>query len=112
MSTALVAPVQSIVPGNRPRRIRRAVEACVAAWTDAYQQAIDNHFPQDKALRTAAVAYKLQIPKMVSFASTKAAFACITHGISLEVFAGHEASQLLYAAQVASTLYNPKGARS
>ena len=98
-------------PLHRARRVRRAVEQCQQAWSDAYRQAIENHLPQDQALRMAAVAYKLQIPKMDTFASTKCAFACITHGISLEVFEGNHASQLLYAVQVATNLFNPKGAK-
>lgn len=108
MSTALIQPLHQLAPANRPRRIMRAVEMCTSAWSGAYQQALENNFPEDKALRMAAIAYKLQIPKMISFASTKAAFACISHGIALEVFEGAQASQLLYAAQVASTLYNRK----
>jgi hypothetical protein len=92
-------------------RARRAIEHCVAAWSNAYSQAVENNLPEDKALRMAAVAYKLQIPKMDTFASTKYAFACVTHGIALEVFEGNQASQLLYAAQVATTLYNRKGAK-
>jgi hypothetical protein len=111
-SSALTHPSQPL-PSRRDRtsRAARAVEQCQAAWSDAYAKAIENTLPETKALRMAAVAYKLEIPKMDNLASTKCAFACIAHGISLEVFSGAEGSQLLYAAQVASTLYNRKGAK-
>ena len=98
-------------PLHRARRVRRAVEQCQQAWSDAYRQAIENHLPQDQALRMAAVAYKLQIPKMDGFLSIKSAFACITHGIALEVFEGNQGSQLLYAAQVAASIYYRKGGK-
>jgi hypothetical protein len=111
MSTALLKPNPSLAPVTPPRRVRRAVEKCATAWTDAYAQALEHSLPEAKALRMAAVAYKLQIPKMISFSSTKAAFACVAHGISLEVFEGNQAAQLLYAAQVAANLFNPKGAK-
>ena len=96
---------------GRTKRATFAVEQCVAAWSAAYSQAIENHFPEDRALRMAAVAYKLQIPNMTCFASAKSAFACATHGILLEVFEGNQGSQLLYAAQVAYTIYGQKGAK-
>jgi hypothetical protein len=96
---------------RRTSPIARAVEQCQSAWSATYAQAVENNLPEEKALRMAAVAYKLQIPKMDRLSSTKSAFACITHGISLEVFQGNDASQLLYAAQVASTLYKEKGAK-
>ena len=104
-------PIPPPNPRGRIGRPGRAVELCVAAWSQAYSQAIENHYPEDRALRMAAVAYKLQIPKITCFASIKTAFACITHGISLEVFEGNQGSQLLYAAQVASLIYNQKGAK-
>ncbi len=98
-------------PETDPAGRCSAVDQCTSAWSAAYAKAIENGVPQNNALRMAAVAYKLQIPKMENLASTKSAFACIAHGISLEVFDGPQASQLLYAAQVASTLYNHKGAK-
>ncbi len=98
-------------PRDRTPRAQRAVEQCQAAWSGAYQQAMDNHLPQDQGLRMAAVAYKLQIPKMTCLASIKNAVACIAHGISLEVFEGNQGSQLIYAVQVAMSVYNPKGAK-
>lgn len=115
MSTALTppdpAPGHELSSRDRTTRAARTVEQCASAWSEAYGQALENHLPETQALRMAAVAYKLQIPKMDSFASTKCALACIAHGIALEVFSGAEASQLLYAAQVAASIFNRKGAR-
>ena len=110
MCSALVKPTR---PHFRERTsvVARDIDHCVAAWSGAYQQALEYQFPEDKALRMAAVAYKLKIPKMVNVSSVKSAFACIAHGISLEVFDGNQASQLLYSVQVATRLYSQKGAK-
>src|SRR6185437_16840300 len=110
-STASTANPEPAFPDftPQPSRVARAVEQCQDAWSAAYAHAIEHNLPEEKALRMAAVAYKLQIPKMDRLSSTKSAFACITHGISLEVFQGNDASQLLYAAQVATNLYREKG---
>jgi hypothetical protein len=54
-----------------------------------------------KAVRAAAVAYKQALPKMDTLPAIRAAITAIAQGIALEVFDGREASQLLYAAQVA-----------
>lgn len=89
----------------------RAVAECVEAWNDAYRLASEQNISQDQSLRMAAFAYRLQIPKMDSVTSIRSAFACIAHGISLQVFEGSQASQLLYAAQVATSLYHRKGAK-
>jgi hypothetical protein len=56
----------------------------------------------------AAVSYKLAMPRMDSLPGIKAAIACIAQGIALEVFDGRDGSQLLYAAQVALTVFNQK----
>lgn len=111
MSSELTRPAPPPSTRGRTPRATRAVDQCQAAWSATYQQAIENHLPQDQALRMAAVAYKLQIPRMTNFASIKNAFACIVHGISLEVFEGNQGAQLLYAVQVAKSVHNPKGAK-
>lgn len=121
MENSISAPnfansAEPVQPGRpcftrRTSPVARAVEQCQAAWASAYAQAVENNLPEENALRMAAVAYKLQIPKLDSLSSTKSAFACVTHGISLEVFQGNDASQLLYAAQVATSLYKEKGAK-
>ncbi len=54
----------------------------------------------------ASVAYKLAMPKMDTITSIRAAIACIANGVALEVFDGRDGSQLLYAAQVALTVYH------
>ncbi|MGA9070803.1 MAG: hypothetical protein WB424_11140 [Terracidiphilus sp.] len=53
------------------------------------------------AIRAAAVSYKQALPKMDTLPAIRAAITAIAQGIALEVFDGKEASQLLYAAQVA-----------
>ncbi len=54
----------------------------------------------------AQTAYKLYMPAMEDRESIRAYIACVAHGITLGVFAGRDASQMLYAAQVALSLAN------
>lgn len=111
MGSLLTQPIHPLPTRDRTSRAARAAAQCESAWSNAYDEALKNDLSKREALRMAAVAYKLQIPKMDTLASTKCAFACIAQGIALEVFEGAEGSQLLYAAQVASTLHTRKGAK-
>lgn len=50
------------------------------------------------------IAFKLYMPALTDRPAIKAHIACIAHGIALKVFDGRDASQMLYAAQVAVSL--------
>jgi hypothetical protein len=96
-------------PRDRTTRGLKAAMHCRDEWTRAYEQATTTGHASTKALRMAAVAYKLAMPEMDSLPAIRACITCIAQGIRLEVFDGRDGSQLLYAAQVAlSLLKNPK----
>ncbi len=97
------------LPRDRTTKATKAAEACKEAWRQAYATAQEKGLAAPKALRMAAVAYKLAMPKMDSLPAVRAAIACIAQGIQLEVFDGRDGSQLLYAAQVAMTVIDRGG---
>jgi len=101
----------SLPPRDRTTRSVKAVNHCADEWNRAYELAKSKGLPATKAVRMAAMAYKLAMPKMESLPAIHAAIAAIAHGITLEVFDGRDASQLLYAAQVALTVLRQKGAK-
>jgi hypothetical protein len=100
---------QAAPPRDRTSRTERALDHCKAEWSRAYALAQEKGLPAAKALRMACVAYKLAMPKMDSLPAIRAAISCTAQGITLEVFDGRDGSQLLYAAQVALSVLNPKG---
>lgn len=102
---------QAAPPRDRTSRTDKALAHCRAEWERAYQDAQARGLSAVQVVRTAAVAYKLAMPKMDSLPTIRAAIACIAQGITLEVFNGRDGSQLLYAAQVALSLLKTKGAR-
>ena len=89
----------------------QALDNCKSEWTRAYEIAVSKGLPATKAIRMASVAYKLAMPKMDSLPAIRATISCIAQGITLEVFDGRDGSQLLYAAQVALSVSNVKGAK-
>lgn len=115
MRLALIQPGLTIEatapPRDRTSRTERALLHCKDEWTRAHDLAQQKGLTGPKALRMAQVAYKLAMPKMDSLPTIRAAIACIAQGITLEVFDGRDGSQLLYAAQVAISVLNQKGAK-
>lgn len=95
----------------RRSRTARALARCRSEWESAYEAASAKGLPAQRALRMAAVAYKLAMPEMDSLASIKANISCVAQGITMEVFDGRDGSQLLYAAQVAMSVVKTKEAR-
>ena len=93
-------------PLDRETRASKAAEHCQSEWRNAHAMALEKGYPAARALRMAAVAYKLAVPKMDTLASIRSAICCIAQGIQLEVFDGRDGSQLLYAAQVALSVLN------
>ena len=118
MRLALIAYPQLIAleagaapPRDRTSRVDKALAHCKQEWSRAYQLAQTKGLTATKALRMASVAYKLAMPKMDSLPTIRAYVSCIAQGIQLEVFDGRDGSQLLYAAQVALSVLNQKGAK-
>lgn len=103
--------IQAVAPPrDRTSRTTKALEHCKAEWTRAYELTKAKGLAAPKAARMASMAYKLAMPKMDNLPAIRAAIACIAQGITLEVFDGRDGSQLLYAAQVALSVLNKKGA--
>jgi hypothetical protein len=100
----LVSINASAPPRDRTSRTQRALDECKAAWEQAHKTATAKGLPATRALRMAQVAYKLALPKLDGLPAIKAHIAAVAQGVALEVFTGRDASQLLYAAQVALTL--------
>jgi hypothetical protein len=98
-------------PRDRTSVAARSVAKCQDEWHNAFNIAKEKGLAPAKALRMAAVAYKLAMPRMESLSAIRAAIACIAQGIALEVFDGRDGSQLLYAAQVAMSTLKAKGAK-
>ena len=96
-------------PRDRTTIAARAVSKCQDEWHHSYQIAKEKGLSPSKALRMAAVSYKLAMPRMETLSAIRAAIACIAQGIALEVFDGRDGSQLLYAAQVAMSTLKSKG---
>jgi hypothetical protein len=109
LARPLILHAHAAPPRDRTSLAARAAAHCQDEWHHAYQLAKDKGLPPSKALRMAAVAYKLAMPRMDSLPAIRAAIACIAQGISLEVFDGRDGSQLLYAAQVALSVLRQKG---
>lgn len=95
-------------PRDRTSRTQRALDLCKSEWMNAWDAATSKGLAKPQAVRMAAVAYKLALPKMDNLPAIRAAIACIAQGIALEVFNGRDGSQLLYAAQVALSLLRQK----
>jgi len=107
----LIIHAQAIPPRDRTSLTLRAAAKCKDAYEFGYNTAIEKGLGSQKALRMAAVAYKLAMPRLESIAAIRAAIACIAQGIALEVFDGRDGSQLLYAAQVAISTLKAKGGK-
>lgn len=77
-------------PRDRTSRTEKALAHCKAEWSRAYALAQEKGQPATKAIRMAAVAYKLAMPTLDSLAAIRAAISCIAQGIALEVFDGRD----------------------
>ena len=107
----LAAAAAQAPPRDRTPYTVKAMDHCKAEWEKAHAVAVEKGLPASKALRMAAVAYKLAMPRMRDLPSIRAYISAIAQGIQLEVFEGRDGSQLLYAAQVAMALHQRKGGK-
>jgi hypothetical protein len=80
------------------------VKRCILAMSHEADKAEAEGISPWERKKRAQVAYKLYMPAMEDRDSIRAYIACVAHGISLKVFNGRDASQMLYAAQVAMSL--------
>lgn len=79
-----------------------AVNRCCEAWNDAYAAEYPKRKSEFDAEKAATEALILAMPIPSSEDSIRDFIACVTQGILLGAFKEKQASQLLYAAQVAS----------
>jgi hypothetical protein len=79
-----------------------AVDRCCNAWRDAYAAEYPKQKSDWDAEKAAIKAFILAMRIPSSEDSIRDFIACVTQGILLGVFKEKQASQLLYAAQVAS----------
>jgi hypothetical protein len=79
-----------------------AVARCCQAHAETWKagQAKGDH--EFDVRNTAAKAYRLAMPTLSSEDSIHDFIACVAHGILMKAFEDRQATQLLYAAQVAS----------
>ncbi len=75
---------------------------CFKAWSQAYNDEFAKRRSEFDARKAASDAYRLAMPTLSSEESIRDFIACVTRGILLGAFEDKQASQLLYAAQVAS----------
>lgn len=97
---------------DKPLSTASALALCRNAYMRCYKQRTKNGSHPVRAKRDAAIAYRLAMPNMTCLEDIRAYIACVAQGIQLEVFNGRDGSQLLYAGQVALSLYRQKGKES
>lgn len=87
------------------------IRRCMQQTAKAKDYAAANGYTQQERRKLAIMAYKLAMPPMTDKPAIHSYIACVAYGIQVGVFNGRDASQLLYAAQVAlSLLKEPKEA--
>ena len=85
--------------------IEDACAHCLQKWQAAFEAAKNEGHNSATARRVAAMAYKISMPSLTGIDAIKAHIACVAQGVTLEVFNGRDGSQLLYAAQVALSIW-------
>jgi hypothetical protein len=111
-ATATIATLYAVTrqdPDSTPAN--KAIAAALTAYHRAHELKIAEGEHPMRARLAAKTAYRLAMPIMDTKEGIRAYIACVAQGMNLEVFGGAEASQMLYAAQVALSLAkadNPK----
>jgi len=95
---AVTSPDADSTPANR------AIAAAITAYHRARELKLAAGEHPMRARLAAKTAYRLAMPVMDTKEGIRAYIACVAQGMNLEVFGGAEASQMLYAAQVALSL--------
>lgn len=86
--------------GTPEEYVRRCMMAMTVAEEKAHQEGLDAVQKRDRLV----IQFKLYMPTLDDTPSIKGYIACVAQGIVFGVFTGKEASQMLYAGQVALTL--------
>jgi hypothetical protein len=83
-----------------------AVEFCVLAWNDAFDQHRAKGKDEYSAARYAHKAFRQALPDLTSPAKIQGFIACVSRGVLIGAIEHADASRLLYAAQVARQAVN------
>ena len=83
-----------------------AVEYCVLAWNDAFEQQRAKGKDEYSAARYAHKAFRQALPDLTSPEKIQGFIACVSRGVLLGAIEHTDASRLLYAAQVARQAVN------
>ncbi len=84
------------------------IARCTRAWVLFYCEATMKGASDDAARAKARLGYRLALPPLTGSRNVQDFIACVTHGMLFDVLDGKEATQLLYAAQVAHTARRTK----
>lgn len=104
-TTACIATLYAVTnsdPETSPAN--KAIAAAITAYHRAKEIATAKGEHPLRCRMAAKTAYRLAMPIMETREGIRAYIACVAQGLNLEVFNGNEASQMLYAAQVALSL--------
>jgi hypothetical protein len=116
-------PSFAILPGELPpcdsKSAKAAIRRCIAAWHRAYQAFVELSDPNDQDALTwarvpAGKAYCQAMPIISSRESLCEFVACATHGILINAIPPEKRNNILYAAQLALSLFQaePKPSKS
>ena len=83
-----------------------AVDYCVLAWNDAFDQHRAKGKDEYSAARYAHKAFRQALPDLTSPAKIQGFIACVSRGVLIGAIGHADASRLLYAAQVARQSVN------
>lgn len=103
-TTATIATLYAVTTGDNPTPANKAIARALTAYQRAKQIAADKGEHPLKGKLAAKTAFRLAMPVMETREDIRAYIACVAQGLNLEVFTGRDASQMLYAAQVALSL--------
>jgi len=116
-------PSFAIIPGTLPpcdsKSAKAAIRRCLAAWHRAYQAFVELSDPNDEDALTwarvpAGKAYCQAMPIIASHESLREFIACATHGILINAITPEKRNHILYAAQLALSVFQaePKANKS
>ena len=80
-----------------------AVDVCDGIFAHVTEQAIKEGKSEKLARQLGRIAYCGAMPKLSGATNIRDFIACVTYAMALDILAGKEGTQLLYAAQVAHT---------
>jgi hypothetical protein len=103
-------------PPPSQRFVGSSTEVAVALCHDAWQHTYDDCMKKDArnkggpdefaAAREASAAFRAAMPQLAGYDGIRDFIACVAYGVLIDAIPADRAGQLLYAAQVALTVYS------